>query len=112
MLNHQFALSPESVLAMGVRYEDEVLLCQVCMYGPSPAVFLVNNLTSLACFDVGLKHNAFVEPFIDDIFSTKNSDEIRLDLEKFGFTFNPKKTQKGVEVEYCGLRLNAVKKRS
>ena len=95
------------MLALGCRINGRVAVWQTMGYGPSPAVYLVNNLVNLAVLDAALKHEVFAEAFIDDVFIAGNKPEIRRDLEKLGLQFSNSKSQQGKIVDYCGTRINA-----
>lgn len=96
------------MLALGCRIKGKVAVWQTMGYGPSPAVYLVNNLVNLAVLDVALTHNVFAEAFIDDVFIAGIKPEIKRDLEKLGLQFSDSKSQKGKIVDYCGTRINAI----
>ena len=104
---HQFRLSPASVLALGCKINDRVAVWQTMGYGPSPAVFLVNNLVNLAVLDAALMNDTFAEAFIDDVFIADIKPEIKRDLEQVGLQFSESKNQAGKVVDFCGCRLNA-----
>ena len=104
---HQFRLSRKSVLALGCRIDGRIAVWQTMGYGPSPAVYIVNNLVNYAVLDAALNHDTFAEAFIDDVFVAAVKPEIKRDLEKIGLQFSSTKTQTGQIVDYCGVRLNA-----
>ena len=104
---HQFRLSKKSVLALGCKIDGKVAVWQTMGYGPSPAVYIVNNLVNYAVLDAALTHDTFAEAFIDDVFIAAVKPEIKKDLENIGLQFSSSKTQIGQVVDYCGCRLNA-----
>ena len=64
---NQWALSPESVLMSGFRYNGKVAVYQCCEYGPSQNVFLINSLVNIAVEAIGERHGVKAEAYIDDI---------------------------------------------
>ena len=104
---HQFRLSPESILALGCKINGRVAVWQTMGYGPSPAVYLVNNLVNLAVLDAALTHDTYAEAFIDDVFIAGIKPRIKVDLESIGLQFSESKNQSGKVVDFCGCRLDA-----
>ena len=107
---HQFGITEESSMRMGMRYKGEVYLWKTAGYGPSPAVYLVNTFVNLACLDCSLRTGTLVEGYIDDILILNYHPEVIDWLKDIGFIFSPKKSQAGTVVEYVGLRLDAKEK--
>ena len=107
---HQFGITKESSLRMGMRYNGKVYLWLTAGYGPSPAVYLVNTFVNLACLDCSLRAGTLVEGFIDDILILNYHPEVIDWLNEIGFILSPKKSQAGKVVEYVGLRLDAREK--
>ena len=107
---HQYALNAESMYSMGVKYGDQILIAQVCFYGPSPAVKIINTLVNLVVLDSSLRHDVWAESMIDDIIVFGNCPQIFEDIKAFGLIFSPSKGQRGSEIQYCGFRINVKKK--
>ena len=107
---HQFAINSESMYAMAVRFEGEILIPQTVFYGPSPAVKIINTLVNLLVLDAAIRYDCWSEAFIDDVMVFGNCMGIIEDLAEAGLIFSEEKMQHGVEVDYCGFRCNVATK--
>lgn len=71
---------------------------------------MVNYLVNLAAQAASIKFGKMVEAYIDDVFIEGTSDDVRIFFENLGFLFGDAKSKFGPVVDYCGIRVDGIKK--
>ena len=107
---HQFPISLKSSYECGFRFEGKTYIFQTFFYGISCAVIMVNYMVNLAAQAASIKFGKMVEAYIDDIFIEDISDDVRIFFEDLGFLFGESKSKFGPVVDYCGIRVDGIKK--